>query len=461
MKKVLLWLMVGVFILSMTFMGIGCKTTTAETTAAAAETTAAAAETTAAETTAAETTAGEVIKIVYSNWQNEEAVADLFYDTFNQFQEENPQYKIENLFIPADVTNQMLMGMQIAGNSPDVSYTSSVTPFNLDAIAPGLVDLNKYLSPEFKADIYAQTFIKDFTTEDGRLLSVPIVGGGSYILWYNKKILEKAGVSEPPKTMDELMDVCAKIKATQPDVFPIGIDNVLDGVAQFEMFSWAWSFGARPLEGEPPLINTPEMKEFVTYYRELAEKGYMPPPGNSVREYREYFAHEKICFYMDGPYAKVIMPGIDEKWGDSAVFDETFACTFVPMTDKVTVPQVASDDGCLVVSANTKHPEEVVKFVEKLVSGSFPSGYNMGIYTVMPLKSQNDAEKDYFDNNPHVKWVLDEVVPIQQLPPYGPKYAAYSQVLLLLMQDTQAGTKSIDDILTDAETKCMEIYNKQ
>ena len=57
MKKALIWIMVAVFAISLSFVGAGCAQEAAETTAAAEETTAA--ETTAAETTAAEETMAE------------------------------------------------------------------------------------------------------------------------------------------------------------------------------------------------------------------------------------------------------------------------------------------------------------------------------------------------------------------------------------------------------------------
>jgi ribose transport system substrate-binding protein len=65
-KKLLIWVTIVVFAVSIIFLGLGCKKEAAETTAAettAAETTAA--ETTAAETTAAETTAAKEYKITF------------------------------------------------------------------------------------------------------------------------------------------------------------------------------------------------------------------------------------------------------------------------------------------------------------------------------------------------------------------------------------------------------------
>jgi inositol transport system substrate-binding protein len=65
MKKIILWLVVGVLAISMAFLGIACKAaTTAETTAAAVTT---AAVTTAAATTAAETKGQIVVGVTYQN----------------------------------------------------------------------------------------------------------------------------------------------------------------------------------------------------------------------------------------------------------------------------------------------------------------------------------------------------------------------------------------------------------
>lgn len=56
---------------------------------------------------------------------------------------------------------------------------------------------------------------------DGKIYGIPI-DTDTRGLWYNKDVLQKAGVKVPwePKNWDEVLDAARKIKTSQPDVLP-------------------------------------------------------------------------------------------------------------------------------------------------------------------------------------------------------------------------------------------------
>ena len=70
---------------------------------------------------------------------------------------------------------------------------------------------------------------------DGTVWAIPDLASAR-AMYYNKDILDAAGV-EVPTTWDELKAACEKIKETNPDVYPWGIDMTTDeGQAAFAYY---------------------------------------------------------------------------------------------------------------------------------------------------------------------------------------------------------------------------------
>lgn len=60
---------------------------------------------------------------------------------------------------------------------------------------------------------YVQPVLNYYRSTDGRLLSWPF-SASTLVLWYNKDAFAKAGISEPPKTWDEVGEAAAKLRAS-------------------------------------------------------------------------------------------------------------------------------------------------------------------------------------------------------------------------------------------------------
>lgn len=82
----------------------------------------------------------------------------------------------------------------------------------------------------------------DFASVNGKLYTLPNVASNDPMTWiYRKDALEKAGISEFPKTTEELYEALTKLKAAYPDSVGVGvrggtgntgIKNLLSGFAQ-------------------------------------------------------------------------------------------------------------------------------------------------------------------------------------------------------------------------------------
>ena len=101
------------------------------------------------------------------------------------------------------------------GQAPDLLNIDVFADYQADGL---LLPAEDWCSAETYAKFY-QAFL-DQSVVDGTVWAVPDLASAR-ALYYNKDILEQAGV-EVPTTWDELTAVCKTIKEKCPDVYPWG-----------------------------------------------------------------------------------------------------------------------------------------------------------------------------------------------------------------------------------------------
>ncbi|MCL5072986.1 MAG: extracellular solute-binding protein [Actinobacteria bacterium] len=267
MKKMFLTLSIIVLVSCVLLMGIGCKTTTAESTA---ETTAeSTAETTAESTTAttAETTEG-VVTLNFTSWEYaEEASKGMVEKVIAAFEAENPNIKINVVPVPFSETRQQLVIMVSGGNAPDVAEIEPSTGSDL-AIMGALAPVDDLLSADFIADLDKVQY--DLALYEGKHYFTPW-GVAPYGFFYNKKIMADAGIdsNNPPQTMEELntqMEAIVKIK----DVVPLQYDTTIRPFSINVQWPFMLSFGKAPFDNETVQVNS--MNEYAEWLRNLVKK---------------------------------------------------------------------------------------------------------------------------------------------------------------------------------------------
>lgn len=103
------------------------------------------------------------------------------------------------------------------------------------------------------------------TTHEGKPVGVPIITEQE-VLYYRKDLLAKAGLSAPPKTLDELKAAAAKVKAAEPGVAGfVARTGKSPAVTQFSSF--LYSFGGDFVDGGgKAAVNSEAAKQAYAYY---------------------------------------------------------------------------------------------------------------------------------------------------------------------------------------------------
>lgn len=215
---------------------------------------------------------------VLTHWP-EEQFRKPFESILAAYMAENPHVTIENPFVDFAQLQTKIVTARTAGITPDVYHF-----YNLwmpEFVASGLFDAPP---AEIVEDIRA-----NYTPSSVRAASYADQVWGyptevnTYLLQYNRCMLEEAGFSAPPATWAELVEQSTAVTRIRPDgtteqsgfVFLDGWDS---GVVH-PFLSFLWSNGGEYLdaEGRKPMFNSPQALEVLEMYRAMRDAGAIDP----------------------------------------------------------------------------------------------------------------------------------------------------------------------------------------
>jgi multiple sugar transport system substrate-binding protein len=103
-----------------------------------------------------------------------------------------------------------------AGQGPDVGLSYSTDIVGKFCSSGAWLDLGQYIARDkVSLDQFPAT-VRQYTEYKGKRCSMPVLAD-AYGLYYNKKMFADAGITAPPKTLDELADVAKKLTKRSAD----------------------------------------------------------------------------------------------------------------------------------------------------------------------------------------------------------------------------------------------------
>lgn len=146
--------------------------------------------------------------------------ADAFLTMVEEFQEENPNVKLELQELPQADFETKTQAQAAAGELPDIFFMkgSWVTNFLANDSVYDLTDaLNSY---EHK-DAYREG-IFDAATRDGKVYGLPIQNAVTSLVFYNEALWKEAGYDSFPTTWEEIYEADAKFDEMGIPTFALG-----------------------------------------------------------------------------------------------------------------------------------------------------------------------------------------------------------------------------------------------
>ncbi|WP_407271178.1 extracellular solute-binding protein [Radiobacillus sp. PE A8.2] len=188
---------------------------------------------------------GNAEKTVIDYWhtygEQEEKV--LFEEIKPAFEEEFPQYELKLTRQPLEGLKQQVIAAVSGGVAPDLMRMDIIWTPEFAALG-ALADVGAMEGfEEVKANLFESPMATNFY--DGSYYGVPI-NTNTKISVYNKSVLEAAGFTEPPKTMEELEEAASA--AVNNGVK--GAINVMGVGKTWDYLPYFWSLGGKLTDDE-------------------------------------------------------------------------------------------------------------------------------------------------------------------------------------------------------------------
>jgi len=206
------------------------------------------------------------------------------------FKRQHPEIGLKFEAVPFANIESTFITKTLAGDPPDISMMRSGPPLKL-ARAGYLAPLDDFAFPwsDFRAE-----YRQDNMSVDGKLYlmpgHVPVL-----VLFYNRTLFAQAGLTRPPSTWDELVQMAKVLTRDtngdgKPDVWGFGVPVGTTSPAIYQRLqTLVWLAGGELHERGHALIDTPAMRRAVQLYLDLVHTHRVMPESSTTWDNIEYF----------------------------------------------------------------------------------------------------------------------------------------------------------------------------
>ena len=385
----------------------------------------------------------ETVTITFANWAAAEGTTKPAIEkVIADFEAAHPDIRIKSEAISfSEIARQLALRVR-SGNPPDVAQLAGNDTF-LIAATGKLEPLDGYIDANLKASLKPDAM--NGLEVQGKLIALPwtLAPAG---LWYDKAVLQKAGLDpeKPPKTIDELTSAMAAVRKSQPDVIPLGLDTTNRPFSLQSNWPWMATFGAAPIGDAKARADSPQMKAYLGWMRDLAKNRYIDP-GRKIGEFRPLAAQDKVAFIWD----QVLLQGVIQnasKMSD-ADFHKRWGVTTQPAGPS---GKSYSFEGGhqLVMFADSKQKKAAWTFIQYLAtSPAAIRDYTLGPgASLPPLAKMPTPELEKKLDTPIYRAFTTQIMPTVTTPPYGPAFASASSAIMAGVQQAVTGSEPVDQI---------------
>ncbi|MEG1175681.1 MAG: extracellular solute-binding protein [Ruthenibacterium sp.] len=353
----------------------------------------------------AQSTPADPVKLVYwSMWNEAEPQGQVIKEAAAAYSKANPNVTVEINWMGRDLVK--VIGAKLtAGEAIDMwdGPANTILPATIDNVA----DLTSYFDKTYDTtggkaykDVVLNATIETTKTysREGEINGVPYQPFVQCV-FYNKDHFKDAGITELPKTWDELLVVCEKLKAK--GYAPITCDDAympaLPGMYLARAKGAEW-VSQLVKENKDEMWQDPAVLEMANAYAEMAKKGYFHEniTSNVFPAGQQDLANGAVSMYLNASWlVNELMPvtGPDFPWG------QMHFPTVPNGTGKANSANYASQAMC--INKDSANVEAAFQFAVYLTTGEWDGtlaektyGVPAGVDSVWP--AQLADAKDVF-----------------------------------------------------------------
>ncbi|MFF2480024.1 extracellular solute-binding protein [Paenibacillus sp. NPDC058071] len=369
---------------------------------------------------------------------------DAIKEATDAFTKENPHIKVETTFVPYEVLEQKI----VVGNGNydvmlvDAPWTAKLANVNM------LYDVTSKLKDEDRKDIFGGAL--SAMEYDGKLYGMPWLNDVKY-LFYNKEMLEQAGITKVPGTWEEVAAASKTLKEK--------------GIVEYPLV-WSWkqaealicdftlltaSFGGKFVDGEKVTIDDPANVKALEFMKATMKDGLTNPSSAEYLEedVRAIFSSGKAAFALNWAY----MLGLaNEDPRESKVVGKVGIAP-IPGTAGAKGATVNGGMG-LAISKESKHADEAWQYIQYLSSKEFQKKHTAD---APPVWKSLFEDQEAVSANPELlevsKVQYESIANRAQVPWYG----HFSTKLQVSIHEALFDKKSPQEALGELNAAMLEI----
>ncbi len=379
-----------------------------------------------------------------------------------EFEAKNPDIKVNMEYLGYDfIHDKITTGM--AANPPAYDAVMIDVIWPDEFIKAGyLLDVTDRVTPEMKSGMFPASW--NGVTRNGKIYGMPWLMDVKYFM-YNKDMLEKAGITDPPKTWEELVEQAQTIKDKGIAEFPIIWSwNQKEGVVCDYAVLLYGNGGSFVDASGKPAFNSEQGVQALEWMKQTLDDGLSNPSSvssdeNAVRDNfmagQSAFAVNWLFQYSDS--------------NDASKSQIVGQAAFAPMP----VFQAGMDAGVkgssvdgsssFAVMATTPYADQTWKFLTYLASNEVQTKYSKEMLPVWQTDFEGDALTALEGANPTNPVTVPAFLaqfPYANERPTVAYYNEASAALQLAIQEALTGVKSPKDALDEAAAKWIELAGK-
>ena len=219
----------------------------------------------------------------FSVWTLTGGSETAFRSSFDQWNKANPKEQVNAEYFANDAYKEKVRTAVGSGNAPTLIYSWAGGTLKDYVSSSKVLDLTSSTATLQQRLIPA---IVDAGKVDGKVYAVPNNNTQPAVLYYNKDVLAKAGISAPPATFDELLTDVAKLKSAG-----ISTPIALAGQSQWPELMWIEYLADRVggpqtfqdvIDGKPGAWSSPAMLKALGMIQQLVRAGAFGDKFGSV-----------------------------------------------------------------------------------------------------------------------------------------------------------------------------------
>ena len=362
-----------------------------------------------------------------------------------KFESAHPNVDVQRQSVPFENLMPKVLQAASASDMPDIVIIDNP---NLQQVA-ATGQLREFDAlPGYTTQGYYPGAIKECEFQ-GKHYCYP-VGHNSVGLFYNKRMLDDAGV-EPPTTWAEL--TAAAEKLTKPPRYGMAISAPADEQSTWQLEPFAWSSG-----GTMTNVASPQWLQALQLWTTWAEKGYMSKSvlqWDQSPELPQQFLKEKAAMMINGPW---IFPLLNEAgWK----YNEDYGIVTVPVQQpgqKVVAP-LGGETWTLGNSGDDAQKEMAWEFVKGTQESSVMQQMTKEMY-IIPTKPAVTAE--FLKSGEEYEVFAEQSLTARpRTIEYGASYPKISQAVWTAIQAALTGTKTPEEALKEAQQTVASVPRQQ